>query len=151
MTSTSKRTKSTSSDKARITRPELYMRIAETVALRSACERLGVGTVITDSTLREIKAIGYNGGYAGGPNTCDRDEPGNCGCIHSEINALLYAGAGPDRVLFVTHAPCAPCAKAIVNSKIRKVYYRNDYSYTEGLDILREAKISVRKKQHEDI
>ena len=47
---------------------EVYMRMAEELAKRSTCARLQVGTVITDSRLEHVVAIGYNGNARGFPN-----------------------------------------------------------------------------------
>jgi len=65
---------------------EVYMRMAEELAKRSTCERLQVGTVVTDQRLENVLAIGYNGNARGLPNKCDSAVPGSCGCIHSEMN-----------------------------------------------------------------
>ena len=70
---------------------EVYMRMAEELAKRSTCSRLQVGTVLTDPSLENVVAIGYNGNARGFPNRCDSDEPGRCGCIHSEMNAVVKA------------------------------------------------------------
>jgi deoxycytidylate deaminase len=67
---------------------EVYMRMAEELAKRSTCARLQVGTVIAGHQLENVVAIGYNGNARGFPNRCDSTEPGKCGCIHSEQNAL---------------------------------------------------------------
>ena len=77
-----------------VTRPpifEVYMRMAEELAKRSTCARLKVGTVITDRYLENVVAIGYNGNARRFPNECDGSDPGACGCIHSEQNALVKA------------------------------------------------------------
>jgi len=66
---------------------EVYMRMAEELGKRSTCARLQVGTVVTDQRLENVLAIGYNGNARGLPNRCDSAVPGNCGCIHSELNA----------------------------------------------------------------
>ena len=68
---------------------EVYMRMAEELAKRSTCARLQVGTVVTDQVLENVLAIGYNGNARGLPNKCDSAVPGSCGCIHSEMNALV--------------------------------------------------------------
>src|SRR5947209_16357815 len=87
----------------RIPLEEVYMRMAEELAKRSTCARNQVGTVITNSDLTQVLGIGYNGNARGLPNRCDGDEPGRCGCIHSEANALIKAGASePGKVMFVT-------------------------------------------------
>src|SRR5436190_22672404 len=77
----------------RIPLEEVYMRMAEELAKRSTCARLQVGTVITTSDLTQVLGIGYNGNARGLPNRCDSTTPGSCGCLHSEQNALLKAGA----------------------------------------------------------
>lgn len=117
---------------------EVYMRMAEELAKRSTCARLQVGTVITDARLENVVAIGYNGNARGFPNRCDTTEPGRCGCIHSEQNALVKApGTLPDKVAFVTASPCVMCAKLMVQSGITHLFYRTAYRSPEGLDVLR--------------
>jgi deoxycytidylate deaminase len=98
-----------------VTRPplyEVYMRMAEELAKRSTCARLQVGTVLTNATLEHVVSIGYNGNARGFPNRCDSTDEGLCGCIHSEMNALVKApGELRDKVAFVTASPCVMCAK----------------------------------------
>jgi dCMP deaminase len=98
-----------------------------------------VGAIITDRTNSNILDIGYNGNYAGGPNTCDIDGAGICGCVHAEINALVKNSSEPRGAIYVTDSPCMNCAKAIINSGIEKVYYRNDYRIADGLNLLKKV------------
>jgi dCMP deaminase len=123
-----------------VTRPplyEVYMRMAEELAKRSTCARLQVGTVITDSALEHVLAIGYNGNARGFPNRCDSNEAGRCGCIHSEMNALVKApGDLPDKVAFVTASPCVMCAKLMIQAKVSYLFYRESYREPAGLDVL---------------
>ena len=119
---------------------EVYMRMAEELAKRSSCRRLQVGTVITDASLANVLGIGYNGNARGLPNRCDSEEPGRCGCIHSEMNALVKApGLVERKVVFVTTSPCVMCAKLIVQSGVSHVFYRSAYREPVGLDVLREG------------
>ena len=121
---------------------EVYMRMAEELAKRSTCGRLQVGTVVTDFELERVVAAGYNGNARGFPNACDTDVPGACGCIHSEMNALIKApGDLRKKVVFVTTSPCVICAKLIVQSNVAYVYYRNRYRNAAGLEILEKAGI----------
>jgi dCMP deaminase len=116
---------------------EVYMRMADELAKRSTCARLQVGTVITDARLENVLAIGYNGNARGFPNQCDSPEPGRCGCIHSEQNALVKApGTVQDKVAFVTASPCVMCAKLMVQSGITHLFYRRRYRSDEGLEVL---------------
>lgn len=120
------------------------MRMAEELAKRSTCARTQVGSVITTADLTQVLGIGYNGNARGLPNGCDSPEPGRCGCIHSEQNCLIKAGAAvPDKVMFVTISPCVMCAKMIVNSGVRRVYYRAAYRDPAGLDVLQQADVDA--------
>ena len=114
----------------RPTFPEIYIHLASTLARRSTCRRLQVGTVITTTDFRKVLAVGYNGNASGLHNGCDRDEAGNCGCLHSEENAVINCDSPRtlDKYVFVTHLPCAMCAKRLINlGNVRKVYYARDY------------------------
>ena len=130
-----------------VTRPplfEVYMRMAEELAKRSTCARLQVGTVLTDASLEQVLAIGYNGNVRGFPNRCDSDEAGKCGCIHSEMNALVKSpGEVPDKVAFVTASPCVMCAKLMVQAKVSHLFYRNAYRDPAGLEVLERAGVVV--------
>src|SRR3990172_7166807 len=68
-------------DHSRIPLYEVYMRMAEELAKRSTCSRLQVGTVITDASLENVVAIGYNGNARGLPNRCDSAVPGVAGAF----------------------------------------------------------------------
>ena len=128
----------------RIPLEEVYMRMAEELAKRSTCARTQVGSVIASADLTQVLGIGYNGNARGLPNRCDRPEPGNCGCLHSEANALIKAGAQtPGKVMFVTVSPCVMCAKMIVNSNVTRVCYRSAYRDPAGVEVLRESGVEA--------
>ncbi len=122
---------------------EVYMRMAEELAKRSTCDRLQVGTVVTDAQLENVVAIGYNGNAKGLPNRCDSTVPGNCGCIHSEVNALVKAPGGRrDKVVFLTDSPCVQCAKLMINSGVTHVFYRREYRDPSGVELLQSAGVT---------
>src|SRR5690348_10508756 len=128
----------------RIPLEEVYMRMAEELAKRSTCARLQVGTVITTPDLTQVLGIGYNGNARGLPNRCDATTPGACGCLHSEQNALIKAGAQlPGKVMFVSASPCVMCAKMAINANVARVYYRQAYRDPAGLDVLRQGGVEV--------
>ena len=129
---------------------EVYMDFAQPIARRSTCKRLQVGTVITTTDYRKVLAVGYNGNASGLPNTCDRDEPGNCGCLHSEENAVINCDAPrqTEKFVFVTHLPCPMCAKRMINlGNVRKVIFWKDYRNQDSLDILKTVGIEVEQFQ----
>jgi len=126
----------------------IYMRLAEALAERATCSRLQVGTVITSTDFRKVLAVGYNGNATGLPNQCDRDEPGNCGCLHSEENAVINCDAPRqvEKVVFVTHLPCVMCAKRLINlGNVRRIYYRTDYRVRDSVALLDAAGIEVKQ------
>lgn len=125
---------------------EIYMRLAVTLAERSTCKRLKVGTVITSTDFRKVLAVGYNGNASGLHNGCDRDEVGNCGCLHSEENAVINCDSprSTEKVVFVTHLPCAMCAKRLINlGNVRRVVYAHDYRKRDSIDLFAHVGISV--------
>lgn len=115
------------------------MDMAISVSALSTCGRAQVGCVLTD-TRRELMWIGYNGGYASGPNECRHPGvEGGCGCIHAELNALLKADGSQDKVAYATTSPCPTCAVALINAHVAFVSYLAPYRDLEGLAILKEA------------
>lgn len=129
----------------RITRHEMFMRMAEVVAQRATCPRKQVGVIICDNNMRNVVAIGYNGQPRGFPHECLNDQPGNCGCTHAEVNALIKApyGQGPQRLFSSSYWPCEACARLIINSDVIMVYYRTPYRLKGGLDLLHKADIKL--------
>jgi dCMP deaminase len=131
---------------------QIYLQLARTLADRSTCVRLQVGTVITSTDYRKVLAVGYNGNATGLPNTCDREEPGNCGCLHSEENAVINCDSPRhvEKIVFVTHLPCVACAKRLINlGNVRQVYYGEDYRIRDSLNLLKDVGILVEHLQFE--
>src|SRR6478609_661844 len=132
-----------------ISRPSfetIYMNLAEQLSARSTCQRLQVGTVITSNDYRKVLSIGYNGNAIGLHNGCDSKEPGQCGDLHSEINAIINYDSprGIHKKVFVTHSPCKMCAKSLINmGGVETVFYRNEYRDTSSLDLLESVGIKV--------
>jgi dCMP deaminase len=127
---------------------EIYMKLASTISERSTCKRLNVGTVITSTDFRKVLAVGYNGNATGLPNCCDRDEPGNCGCLHSEENAIINCDTdrSVEKIAFVTHLPCVACAKRLINlGGVKIVYYIHEYRIRDSVTILESVGIKVER------
>jgi dCMP deaminase len=136
---------------------DAYMDVAERFAKLSSAKRLQVGAIIVKDD--RIISIGYNGMPAGWTNECEevveyledggiitktKDE-----VIHAEANAIAKLARSPEcgdgSMMFLTHAPCIHCAKQIYTAGIKKVYYRNTYRDTIGLDFLKKCDIMVSK------
>jgi dCMP deaminase len=123
---------------------EIYMNLAEQLAMRSHCVKMKVGAVLVKDT--RIISLGYNGPPAGTHNCdeewpevgCPRDSKGSCSlAIHAEQNAILYAAKNKVDVqgatLYVTLAPCIACARVIYTMGIKKVIYKNSYAEYKGI------------------
>ena len=138
----------------------IFINLAANLAKRSHCIKQQVGAVLVKDT--RIISIGYNGPPAGTYNCdekwadvgCPRDAKGGCSlALHAEQNAILYAVKNSTTiegaVLYVTLAPCLPCARMILGAGIKKVIYVASYaSYKgiqreEGIDFLQEFGVMV--------
>jgi len=101
-----------------------------------------------DQGIRAVSVDAVSVGVESQPGSavtlCDSSVPGNCGCIHSEMNALVKApGNVRDKVVFVSASPCVMCAKMAINANVGRVYYREAYRDPAGLDTLRQGGVEV--------
>ncbi len=119
---------------------EYFMGIALLSALRSKDPSTQVGACIVDEN-KKILSVGYNGM----PHCCDDDEypwgkePGLDSkylyVCHAELNAILncHNGSVAGATVYTTLFPCNECAKAIIQSGIKRiVYYSDKYAETDG-------------------
>ena len=123
---------------------DIFIALATNLAKRSHCVKKKVGAVLAKET--RIISIGYNGPPAGTYNCdekwpgvgCSRDAKGSCFlALHAEQNAILYAVKNhtsvEGAVLYVTLAPCLPCARVIFSAGIEKVIYVESYAAYKGI------------------
>lgn len=121
---------------------QAYMDVAERFAQLSSAKRLKVGAIVVKG--ETIVSVGYNGTPAGWSNNCE-DEEGNTipEVIHAEMNAIAKLAkscvSGEGSTMFITHAPCIHCAKAIYSAGISKVYYRHIYRDDAGVKFLKKC------------
>jgi len=130
----------------RISREEMAMEIAHTVAKRGTCGRLNVGCVIMRDS--RIITTGYNGSPSGMPHCidigCEITPSGGCDTtLHAEIAAITFAAKEgiplKGTTMYSTDAPCYSCAKAIVNAGISSVVFERAYRDSRGIDLLQTA------------
>ena len=135
---------------------DAYMDVAERFAKLSSAKRLQVGAIVVKDD--RIISIGYNGMPAGWTNDCEnyttlsddtvvsKTKPE---VIHAEANAIAKLAkcteSGDGSTMFLTHAPCIDCAKQVYTAGIKKVYYRDSYRDSIGLDFLAKCDIMVHK------
>jgi dCMP deaminase len=134
-----------------------YMDVAERFAKLSSAKRLQVGAIVVKDD--RIISIGYNGMPAGWDNVCEEvvevHEDGGTvtktkpEVIHAEANAIAKLAksneSGDGSMMFLTHAPCIDCAKQVYTAGVKKVYYRNSYRDTFGIDFLEQCGVEVEK------
>jgi len=123
---------------------KIWMQLATNIAARSTCARSQVGCVITDRDKGRVLSVGYNGNYVRGPNACDSGDPGNCGCIHAETNALLKLIENPkDKIVYCTESPCKMCTKLIINSGCSVLIFGKLYRLTDHLKFFTNVGIKL--------
>ncbi len=139
---------------------EYFMEMAELTAKRSTCIRRRVGAVI----VKENRAIatGYNGAPKGIAHCEDRggcirqqmNIPSGqrhelCMALHAEQNAIIQAAAMGNSIeggtIYITHQPCAICAKMIINSGITRIVIKEGYPDELAASILDEAGLVTEK------
>ena len=111
---------------------EYFMGIAMLAARRSKDPNTQVGACIV-SQENIIISTGYNGmpkGCSDDEYPWDRvgDETKYPYVVHAELNAVLNANGRDLRgsKLYVALFPCNECAKAIIQSGVKEVYYLSD-------------------------
>ncbi|MEF9962174.1 MAG: dCMP deaminase family protein [Erysipelotrichaceae bacterium] len=116
-----------------LTWDEYFMGLAHLSALRSKDPSTQVGAVIV-SPQKKVVGIGYNGF----PNGCSDDEfpwdrEGDYDAtkypfvVHAELNAILNSSKDLHGCsLYVSLFPCNECAKAIIQSGIKRIVYESD-------------------------
>lgn len=126
---------------------EYFVSISLLTKNRSNCIKRKVGCIIVKDN--RILSLGYNGTpintkncYEGGCKRCfdqynkkdKKDISGKaldlCMCLHAEENALLFINKNDlvDSTMYVTLIPCIGCVKKILQCKIKRIVYIENYS-----------------------
>lgn len=130
-----------------------YLRMAETWAKLSYCERKQVGAIIVKDGM--IISDGYNGSPSGFDNRCeDEDNKTHWYVLHAEANAILKVAKSThnakDATLYLTLSPCKECSKLILQAGITRVVFISDYKDGDGKDFLRKAGVQVQQIENID-
>jgi dCMP deaminase len=145
---------------------QAHLDVAQRYSQLSKARRLKVGAVVVKDD--RIISIGYNGTPPGWDNNCEdevgfvTDDDGNVTdrllktkpeVLHAEENAIGKLArsheSGDGATMFLTHAPCAQCAKLILVSGIRQVFYRDTYRDDSGVQFLIKGGIDVQQLKEE--
>lgn len=136
---------------------KLYSDLAERVAQTSNAKRLKVGCIIVKND--NIISFSWNGtppnwetniceditcDINGYPSLITKKE-----VMHAEENALTKIAKSniscDNANMFCTHSPCFNCAKLIVGSGIKFLYYKRNYRSPEGLEFLKKCNVELIK------
>ena len=151
---------------------QAHLDVAARYSQLSKARRLQVGAVVVKDD--RIISIGYNGTPPGWDNNCEYEiplpqqeiYPGMVDAVyryelktkpevlHAEENAIGKLArsheSGEGATMFITHAPCAQCAKLILVSGIKSVFYRDTYRDDSGIKFLEKGGIKVQQLKEEN-
>ena len=111
---------------------------------KNDCEEIQTRKVENDNHKKVLEEKGYDC-----HDGCCSKEVTKRVVLHAESNALAkvskstLSSDGAD--MYITMSPCFDCAKLIIQSGIKKVFYSESYRDTSGIDILEEAGIEVKE------
>jgi len=126
-----------------------YLKMASEWSTNSCCNRKKVGALIVKDQM--IISDGYNGTPSGFNNECeDMDGNTNWYVLHAEANAITKlaknaSGNAEGATLYVTLSPCTECSKLIIQTGIKRIFYKEEYRDITGLKILKEAGIQMQQ------
>jgi len=139
---------------------DAFMGIARIVAQQSKDPITQTGAVVVDKN-NKLLAIGYNDWPRGikdgvfswnndfGENKKDILKTKYPYIVHAEVNAILNAGGlVEDGKIYCLLFPCNECAKIIIQSGIKTVFYEDDRqdrdknSFTISKELLNKAKVN---------
>lgn len=126
-----------------------YLKMASEWSVNSCCNRKKVGALIVKDQM--IISDGYNGTPSGFNNDCeDMNGDTNWYVLHAEANAITKLAKNPSgtaegSTLYVTLSPCTECSKLIIQTGIKRLFYKEEYRDIKGLKILREAGIQIQQ------
>lgn len=123
---------------------QVFMNIASEVSKLSRANRKKVGAIILRDS--RIIATGYNGTPPGYDNSCEDMNGQTLDIVyHAEFNAICQLTrmgiSSLDSEIYVTMSPCLECAKLILNSGIKTVFYKEVYRDLSGVEFLKKNNI----------
>ena len=105
---------------------EYFLKIADTVSLRSKDPSTKTGCVIVDAKHRPV-SFGYNGLIQGADEsklTLTERPMKYYHSIHGEMNAIIFAQRSLEGcTLYTKYAPCVDCLRHIMQAGIKRIVY----------------------------
>lgn len=127
----------------------LYMDIATRISEMSYAQRKKVGCIAVKDG--RIMSMGWNGTPSGFDNECEEMVNGESvtkrEVLHAELNMFSKIARSHENVdgadLYVTLSPCFDCSKLIMQSGIKRVFFKEEYRDNSALDFLAKANVDV--------
>ena len=108
----------------------IFIEMALLFSERSPCGRLHVGCVLVNEENRVI-STGYNGFMSGASHVSVVRDDHEQATVHAEMNCLTFCAKEGTPVggccAYITHYPCLNCMKALYQSGVKSIVYRDDY------------------------
>jgi len=141
---------------------EYFLKIAKVVGERATCVRRKIGAVAVKD--KHILSTGYNGAPAGVTDCltlgCLRDQQNIksgsghdvCRSVHAEQNVIIQAAVHGTSIrgatIYCTTAPCAQCARMLVNAGIARYVCYIDYPNKEARYLFKT--VGIKFEVHEE-
>lgn len=134
-----------------------FKNVAIETSKLSTCRSVQVGAILVKD--KRIISIGYNGVSSGSKhcneifnkdfNRMEHHVWSLYNELHAEQNLISFCAKNGietnDTILYVTTSPCIHCAKLIVASGIKEVFYVSKYDKECGIDFLSKNKVRVKQ------
>lgn len=125
------------------------MDIATRISEMSYAKRKKVGCIAVKDG--RIMSMGWNGTPSGFDNECEEIVNGEMvtkrEVLHAELNMFSKIARCHDNVegadLYVTLSPCFDCSKLIMQSGIKRVFFKEEYRDNSAIFFLEKANVEV--------
>lgn len=82
-------------------------------------------------------------------NIISGQQPNICRCVHAEVNLLIQCAlqsVSPlNSTVYCTLSPCPNCARILLNARISRLVFYEEYTNTEYLSIFKSSNIKIQK------
>ncbi|MNQ26041.1 tRNA-specific adenosine deaminase [compost metagenome] len=128
-----------------------YMACAEAFGQQSYAKRKKVGAIAV--TPQDMIIYSWNGTAIGDDNTCEGEDGATLDeVLHAELNIVSKAAREglslKGSTVFVGLSPCIQCAKALFQSGVERVVYKEQYRDSKGIRYLKEHGVVI--EQYEE-
>ena len=126
-----------------------FLPILSAIQSLSKCNKRKVGALLFSEDLILIGGS-YNGTINGSNNDCEDDtNKTKIETFHAEEKVIMNAAsmgiATKNAILLVSYAPCEKCARLIIGSRIKTVYYKEEYKNNDGINLIKNTNTIIER------